>query len=316
MKQTKAQKYQAAIELALAAARATDLEPRRPMIRCRPAAASDRLVTYLVGDSHVGMLAQGAETGQGKAGNWDLAIAELSHETALASLLSRTPPDASAILMFAGDNCHVDSHANETPRSGHQLDVDARFPVVLETLFRLGNRMLRMVADHHGAAKTGCYVVTGNHDASVSAALRLFLVGMNPDVAVSRNQSAYHALRFGTNFLGFAHGHLAKPAAMPGVFAADFSASWGATTTRRLYHGHIHSRQVTEARGCSVESLATLAPPDQYAADGGWRSERAMVAVEFDKEAGEVGRYRYELTKERAAQIVAACGGQSRRRTG
>ena len=314
MKQTKAQKHQAALEAALTAARRALPEAPRKLPRCRPVALSDRLVLYCVGDMHVGMLAQGAETGQGKASNWDLAIAELSHETALASLLEHTPPDASAILMFAGDNCHVDSHANETPRSGHQLDVDARFPVVLDTLFRLGNRMLRMVADHHGAARTGCYVVAGNHDASVSAALRLFLVGMNPDIAVSRSQSAYHALRFGKTFMGFAHGHLAKPAAMPGVVAAGCSASWGATGPRRIYHGHIHSRQVTEARGCSVESLATLAPPDQYAADGGWRSERAMIAVEFDQAAGEVGRYRYELTKERAAQIVAACGGQSRRK--
>src|SRR5580704_770042 len=84
------------------------------------------LTLYPVADEHLGLLAWGAETGE----SWDVKIAKRAIMRCMSQLVSETPPSALAVLLDLGDGMHANDQRNVTPASGHQLDVDGRYPQV------------------------------------------------------------------------------------------------------------------------------------------------------------------------------------------
>ncbi|MFX8801477.1 hypothetical protein ABTM62_19180, partial [Acinetobacter baumannii] len=87
---------------------------------------------------HMGMHAWGKESGE----NWDLKIATQVISRVISDVLARTPSVKRGLMLFGGDNLHADSNENRTPRSGHALQVDGRYPKVLLATCELAVRAI------------------------------------------------------------------------------------------------------------------------------------------------------------------------------
>lgn len=246
--------------------------------------AEDEIATVIaIGDPHFGMYSWAPETGS----SWDLTIAEDVHYEAARQLIEAAPRCGRIHIMQVGDLSHADDETNRTRRSGHHLDTDGRRPKVLATIIRTLRRIIDLGLAHASEVLiTNC---KGNHDDEtsffVSLALSL-LYELEPRVHVEVQPQIAHAYRWGACMYAGTHGHTIKPTALGEVMATEWPQDWGETQHRKWYTGHIHHKTVHELRGCTVESLNTLAARDYYAASHAYNSQRSMKADHWHCETG------------------------------
>lgn len=270
-----------------AAVEALAMEIPRARPKTPPRRTEAQLCTvYTLTDCHVGMRAWAPETGA----DWDLDIAEQTLTAAIDFLIAASPRAATCVVNQLGDWLHFDSLAPVTPTSGHLLDADSRYSKVV----RVATRILRRVIDAALARHERVIVVMaeGNHDMASSVWLRhLFglLYENEPRVLVLDSELPYYVHVHGKTLLAFHHGHMAKNAALPLLFAAQYPKEWGATTKRYAHTGHRHHVEEKEHSGMTVVQHATIAARDAYAARGGWIAERKIKAITYHAEHGETG---------------------------
>jgi hypothetical protein len=248
---------------------------------------SNLMTVYPIGDPHFGEYIWGEETGN----DWDLAIAESLHCSAMAALVDSAPATETALVINLGDAAHYDSMAAVTPRSGHHLDADSRYAKMVDVLIIAMRQVVESALTKH--KKVHMVHVIGNHDETGAVWLsRLFshMYAKEPRVTVETSPSVFSYYRWGNNLIGMHHGHTSKMERLPGVMATDRAKDWGETMHRVWYTGHIHHESKKEFPGCVVESFNTLAPGDSYAHAGGWRSRQNMKAIVLHSEHGEVAR--------------------------
>lgn len=278
-------KFRAMVDAACRAA-AEKIEPIQ-RVKAPSRTEADLATLYTLTDSHVGMLAWGREAGE----PWDLGIAERVLTGTICSLMESAPPSEVGIVNQLGDFLHFDSLRPVTPEHGHILDADSRYQKVVEVAVRILRRVVEHALSKHKRVQV--YMHEGNHDEAGSVWLRVLFSALyenNPRVRVEKSPLPYVAYQHGKTFLGFHHGHLAKNASLPLLFAAKFAEMWGATTKRYIHVGHRHSVEEKEHPGIKVVQHPTLAAADAYAARGGWLSERQTTAMTYSKERGEIAR--------------------------
>lgn len=94
-----------------------------------PPHTEDTATVYPLADLHLGVLAWGKETGE----NYDLNIAEQTVKAAMTRLFASAPPSHIGVVLGLGDLLHFDGYEPVTSRSRNFLDVDGRYPLVLQT---------------------------------------------------------------------------------------------------------------------------------------------------------------------------------------
>lgn len=249
----------------------------------------DLLTVYPIGDPHIGMYSWREETGD----DWDLVIAERTHCAAMDALVQAAPASEQAVVVNLGDLFHYDSMAAVTPRSGHFLDADGRYAKMVAVGVKIMRRCIESALEKH--KRVHVINAPGNHDETGALWLSIALANVyerEPRVTIDRSPSVFAYYRWGNVLLGVHHGHACKPDKLPGVMAADRAQDWGETVHRHWLIGHVHHESRKEYAGVTVESFGTLAAKDAYAASGGWRSARAMQAIVYHAEHGEVARSR------------------------
>lgn len=267
----------------------------------RTATDDDLLVVVPMGDPHFGLYAWAVETGD----DFDLEIAEQVTFDAVDRLCARTPAASTAILLNLGDYFHADDSKNRTPQSGHALDVDTRFALVVQVGLRALVRCVHRLREKHARVIVRCN--PGNHDPHTAFMLSLCLSAFfkdDPTVEIDLSPAHYWYFRFGRVLIGSAHGDGAKPNELPLLMASDRPEDWGATAFRHWLCGHVHHRSEKEHPGAVVESFRTLAGKDAWHAAKGYRSGRDMTAIVFHREYGEWERHRCDIAlieKARAA---------------
>ena len=92
-----------------------------------------------------------------------------------------------------------------------------------------------------------------------------------------------------------------RPERMAMMLATDRAKDWGETEYRHFFFGHIHHETAKEVGPVRVESFSSPAAKDAYAAAGGYRSGRALNAVTFHAERGEICRHRVNIRGHRSA---------------
>jgi hypothetical protein len=247
---------------------------------------SDMLTVYPVADLHFGMMSWGRETGE----DYDLKIAGQTVRQTFDNLVSQGPPSGHAMIALIGDLLHQNDQSNMTPRSGHQLDVDGRYPKVLGAAADAILHVIGRALQKHDTVWV-C-VVPGNHDPEAAVALHLGLrmfYGTNGRVTIDPVPAGIIYRRWGANLFGFAHGHQMPPDRMAHAMAADRPEEWGQTTCRRFYAGHFHRESTKVAGAVKCEYVGTPIPKDAHSFNGGWRAERIMRAFHFHHERGETG---------------------------
>ena len=244
---------------------------------------------YTLTDSHVGMLAWGAET---QSGDWDLKIAEKTLVGCFRQMVCSAPPAKTCVIAQLGDFLHFDSAlAAVTPLHGHNLDADGRMPKMVRAAIRILRQIVAFSLERH--EEVVLLLAEGNHDISSSVWLRAMFQALyenEPRVKIIDSELPYYVYQHGEVMLGWHHGHLAKNDQLPLLFAAQFPKVWGNTVKRYVHCGHRHHTHIKEHSGITVEQHPTLAARDAYAARGGWVAERQVTAITYSDKFGQVAR--------------------------
>lgn len=244
--------------------------------------ANDLSVWIPLGDPHVGLHSWGKETGE----DWDLKIAERVFGNAIDGLVEQAPDACEAVVASVGDAVHIDTLSGRTTK-GTQLDSDSRLGKIMRVSMFIWthaiDRCLQKYPVVHGK------FVVGNHDETMSMLLPLMLDAHyrnEPRVVIDTTPSAFMWHRFGKCLFGVNHGDKVKLADMAEIMACDRPKDWGETLYRHVYSGHLHHTQVKMLRGCTVETLPTLAATDSYHAAHGYRSARSVFLDVWHREYG------------------------------
>lgn len=248
---------------------------------------ADLVTLYTLTDCHVGMLAWDKETGA----DWDLKIAEDTLVGTFTRMIDAAPVSAVGIVNQLGDFLHFDSLSPMTPTNHHILDADSRYQKIVEVAVRVLRRVIEHALTKH--PKVVVEMKEGNHDPAGSVWLRVMfaqLYAKNPRVSINMSPNPYTIYQHGRTLLGFYHGHLARKAQVPMLFAAQFSKEWGETDYRYVHLGHLHHVEEKEHPGVKIIQHPTIAAPDAYAARGGWLSKRQATSMTYHKLRGEVAR--------------------------
>ena len=248
----------------------------------------DLATLYTMTDVHVGMLAWPPET-HGAA--WDLQIAEKVLTSTFCHMIDAAPNSRIGLVNNLGDFLHFDSLLAVTPSSGHVLDSDSRYQLVVKTAVRILKTVILHALTKHDEVKV--WMNEGNHDMAGSVWLRIMFAELfrdNPRVSVCTNPNPYQAFRHGATMIGFHHGHLAKRERLPLLFAAQYAEIWGQTKHRYVHTGHYHEVNIKEHPGIIIEQHPTIASPDAYAARNGFMSKRQASAITYSAKHVEIGR--------------------------
>jgi hypothetical protein len=259
------------------------IAPTAPPRACR--ANLCNLYSYF--DYHVGMLAWNREGGD----DWDLSIAEDRLHQSFAAAITQSPDAEKAIICIGGDWLHTDGLLPLTPASKHLLDADGRFSKIVAVAIRGIRHIVKRALEKHPIVEL--VVMEGNHDESGSVWLRHMLSALyenEPRLSVNDSELPFYVSQWGDVMLGFHHGHKVKNEQLPLLFAAQFPKMWGNTTKRAIHCGHRHHVDEKEYNGVTVVQHPTLAARDAYAARGGWIAERAIQAITYHRQFGQVGR--------------------------
>jgi hypothetical protein len=248
----------------------------------------DQLTLYPWADPHFGMFAWRGDTGR----NWDLKLAVAAVKDVFTKVVARSLPTSKATLLIGGDILHADDQAERTS-SGHQLDVDGRFPKVVDAAGETAAWCVGLLLTHHEEVEV--IVLPGNHDETSFYAITMFLRAWfrnEPRVTIDRSARPIRYREFGKVMLGMTHGHKAKAKRMPLLMAADEREMWGRTKYPYAHTFHVHhaSKDLDEDGGVIVETHRVVAPADAWHYGQGYRSGRGLQSITYDRERGEVGR--------------------------
>lgn len=269
------------------AALADEVRPLEPLAAPTLGSYASKLCNlFTVTDYHMGMLAWHKEGGD----DWDLKIAEDTLYRFFDAMIAGAPAAKVAVLNQLGDFLHQDGLIAETPTSGHSLDSDTRFAKIVRAAVRALRRIIDRLLETH--EEVHVIMAEGNHDIVSSLWLRAMFTALyenEPRVTVNDSEIPYYAFRWGTTMLGFSHGHMARKAQLPAVFAAQFRRMWGETDRCHIHCGHMHHMDFKEHAGCKVFQHPTMAARDAFAARGGWLSERQGMCMTYHLDFGHVG---------------------------
>jgi Calcineurin-like phosphoesterase len=263
-----------------------------PVVPSPTDADDDLLTVYPIPDLHFGMMSWGRETGQ----SYDIKIATEMALRSVANLIEQSKPSKRAVILGLGDYFHANDSKSVTPGHGHLLDVDGRWPKVYAAGARLATSIVDLAARKHQEVEV--VFLPGNHDPdaamSLTVALALFYSN-TPRISIHQDPGIAWYCRHGKVLLGATHGHTMKPDKMAMMLATDRAEDWGQTSFRHMFFGHIHHETASEVGPVRVESFSSPAARDAFNAAGGYRSSRAMNALTFHRERGEVGRHRVNI---------------------
>ena len=242
---------------------------------------------YTIGDAHVGLLAWDKETGE----DHDLAIMEKDLLGAMDLLVEQSHPSKTAFIIDVGDWFHSDNASNTTSTSGNKLDVDGRYPKVLEIGLKLTTKLIDKALKKH--KKVLWRSAIGNHNEHSAIMMTAFIKAWYRNeqrvvVMDTPNMFMYH--KFGKNLIGVTHGHTIKAEKLGEVMSIDCKELWSNTNQRYWYTGHIHHQSVKEFGNCVVETFRTLAGKDAWHNGAGYRSGQDMKCITLHEEYGEISR--------------------------
>ena len=253
----------------------------------------DLMVSYLIGDHHLGMLAHHSET---MGEDYDVKISQRLLENAVDRLVSVAPAGRVGVLVNLGDFMHVNDSTSSTPNSKNLLDSDGRYSKTIRAASNVIKRtVLRMLEKH---AEVWLVNVRGNHDPDaalwLNEVMRLYFED-DPRVHVFDNASKFIWWQWGKNLVVTHHGDRIKMSNLHGSIVSNLRKEWGEAEHAFVWTGHIHHKNQEEYGGALFESWNILAPSDAWHAGAGYASSRSMTCVILHKSFGEQGRLKANI---------------------
>tara|TARA_R110002096_G_scaffold202758_2_gene387488 strand:+ start:6097 stop:7239 length:1143 start_codon:yes stop_codon:yes gene_type:complete len=271
---------------------ASSLEIEAPKVNKPVYTKKELLLSYNIGDIHVGMQAWREESGT----NVNSKIITSDLLKAMADLISRSPPSETAIVLNMGDAIHFHDNTHATKHNKNPLDTDGRIDKVFRTTCQLLNKMVEMcLAKHEFVVFRN---VQGNHDEELAMCLRYQMQAYwrnEPRVSIEMSPADTWFYEWHKVMLMATHGHNMSPVKMIPYMSAKHPEMWGRTKLRRANHGHFHSKSVIESLGGKAECFSNLTPNDAWHESKGYRSELECVSVIYHRSGKELGRNNYML---------------------
>ena len=248
----------------------------------------DLATLYISNDIHFGALMWGEESGT----DWDTAIATRTLQAAYDYLFESTPASKIGIVCDLGDLMEINDATNMTPKSGHILAVDSRYPKILRSAYEGLVYAIRKALVKHELVYF--YNIVGNHDRDSALAVRevIRMTFMdNPRVIVDDTAMNIKYHQHGTTLLQFAHGDDMKMRQSGEAMAVDRHAVFSSTMHRYAHFGHTHKDAVVDLPLCRAESHRNIAPLNHWAYNNGYRANLGtMKAITYDATHGEISR--------------------------
>jgi predicted phosphodiesterase len=250
----------------------------------------DLLACYLLGDHHLGMRAWPEETG---GDPYDLEIACRVLFNAVDTLAHASSNAGTGVLINLGDFFHANDLKNQTPGSGHGLDVDGRAGMIIRAAGQLYKRLVTRMLETHN--EVWIVNVRGNHDPDAALWLnemvKLYYEN-EPRVKVYDNYNKFIHFTWGDNLVVLHHGDKINLQRIYETITRVLAKEWGSCQHRACWTGHIHHKQAHEIGGLHHESWNVLPPPDAWHAASGYGASRSMTAVLLHKVLGEHSRFK------------------------
>jgi len=265
----------------------SSIKPRVGIVTPPQFGITDLMAVYPIADAHMGLYAWAQEAGE----DFDCDLCSELLRGAADRLVAAMPQAALARIEGLGDFFHSDTEDAVTRRSGYHLDVDGRWGRVLQIGVDTIIYFILKALEKHEQVEV--VMEKGNHDDETSYALSLILLHHfkdEPRVSVDMTYCDYHYKEFGKVLIGTNHG-MVKPVALHGVMCADQSEAWGRTLFRYWHVGHMHHEWVKEVYGVIVEGFRSIKAKDASESRRGYRAGRAMTAILYHKEYGEIERH-------------------------
>ena len=253
----------------------------------------DLMVSYIIGDHHLGMLAHHSET---MGDDYDVKISQTLLESAIERLVGSAPAGEVGVLVNLGDFMHINDSTSSTPNSKNLLDSDGRYSKTIRAASNVIKRtVLRMLEKHN---QVWLVNVRGNHDPDaalwLNEVMRLYFEE-DPRVKVFDNASKFIWWQWGKNLVVTHHGDRIKMSNLHGSIVSNLRQEWGESDHTFVWTGHIHHKNQEEYGGALFESWNILAPADAWHAGSGYASSRSMTCVILHKSFGEQGRLKANI---------------------
>ena len=253
----------------------------------------DLMVSYIIGDHHLGMLAHHSET---MGDDYDVKISQTLLENAIDRLVGSAPSGEVGVLVNLGDFMHVNDSTSSTPSSKNLLDSDGRYSKTIRAASNVIKRtVLRMLEKHN---QVWIVNVRGNHDPDaalwLNEVMRLYFEE-DPRIKVFDNASKFVWWQWGKNLIVTHHGDRIKMSNLHGSIVSNLRKEWGESDHTYVWTGHIHHKNQEEYGGALFESWNILAPSDAWHAGAGYSSSRSMTCVILHKLFGEQGRLKANI---------------------
>ena len=253
----------------------------------------DLMVSYLIGDHHLGMLAHHTET---MGDDYDVKISQSLLENAIDRLVGSAPSGEVGVLVNLGDFMHINDSTSSTPNSKNLLDSDGRYSKTIRAASNVIKRtVLRMLEKHN---QVWLVNVRGNHDPDaalwLNEVMRLYFED-DPRVKVFDNASKFIWWQWGKNLVVTHHGDRIKMSNLHGSIVSNLRQEWGESDHTFVWTGHIHHKNQEEYGGALFESWNILAPADAWHSGSGYASSRSMTCVILHKSFGEQGRLKANI---------------------
>jgi len=253
------------------------------------------LTAYIIGDAHIGMLAT-SKRNRGE-GDWNIGIAEQVTKEAIGKLIKAAGPTDTGVLIDLGDMQHADN-MQSTTTSGTQLDVDGDFGDTIAACVRIYRESIDMMLKNHNHVHVIC--VRGNHNSNTSRVINVLLQSFYSEekrLTIHDNCHKYQSLIYGNNLIITHHGDRLKAERAQEYVARSMYKEWGQCEHRHMLCGHIHHAVSKEVGGLMVEWFQALPAPDAWHSDSGYGAKRSMSAVVYDKQHGEVSRFKVNINQ-------------------
>ena len=257
-----------------------DDAPRQTPIEKPTENHQDLIAVIPLADLHVAMYAWARECGD----DFNLAIAERDAQGAVDYLLGCSPKARRGVLMNLGDFFHSTNQEGTTKKSGNVLDIDGRFPKMID----VGVRIVRHIITKMLKIYEIVDVVTtpANHDEELAKVLAILLRNVyenEPRITIHDNAAQRCYIEDGTVLLGAVHGHQTKDADLLPIMATEMPEAWGRTKCRVFFRGHHHHDSEVEYRGGKVFQVRKLSPGDAYEVGHGYLSGNDLKLIVYNR---------------------------------
>lgn len=249
--------------------------------------SKDLMVTFIMPEPHIGMLAWAEECGE----DYDMKIARGILSAGVRHLVQKVGRHARFLLLDGGDYFHYSSRVPETEKHRNQLSADGRWQKVIQT----GIEVYIDTIDHLAAncQKLDVVRVPGNHDPDWSLWLDNCLsqaYKKSKSICIDTQPKKAKCVTWGEVFIATDHGE-GKMRDFCEFAAAEWPEAWGRSSYRYVWTGHVHHKVVEEHRGVTSESINSIAARDDFHTSNKFRSLRSMLAVVYHRQYGEVARH-------------------------